>query len=144
MVIKPYTHYIEDEILPLYQSVGWSNYYEHPEMLEKAFAGSLCTLAAYDGEELVGIIRAVGDGHSILFIQDILVCPAYQRCGIGSALMKALLEKYRDVYQIELATDSTEKTVSFYKSLGFLPLHEIGGCAFLKHGTGFGGFSHEN
>ena len=108
MVIKPYSQYCEAEILPLYKAVGWSNYYGHPEMLEKAFAGSLCTLAAYEGENLVGIIRAVGDGYSIVFIQDILVYPAYQRRGIGTALMQALLDRYAHVYQIELATDNTE------------------------------------
>ena len=134
MFIKPYAHYVEAEILPLYKAVGWSNYYEHPEMIEKAYAGSLCILGAYEGEELVGIIRAVGDGYSILFIQDILVYPEYQRRGIGTALMNTLLEQYRNVYQIELATDNTAKTIAFYKSLGFHPLHEIGCCAFLKMG----------
>ena len=134
MVIKPYTHYSECEILPLYKSVGWRNYYEHPAMLKSSFAGSLCILAAYENERLVGIIRAMGDGHSILFIQDILVCPAYQRRGIGTALVKALLERYPHVYQIELATDYTDKTIAFYTSLGFHPLHKIGCCGFLKTG----------
>ena len=134
MVIKPYSHYLETEIVPLYKAVGWSNYYEHPEMIERAYDGSLCILAAYEDEKLVGIIRAVGDGHSILFIQDILVYPEYQRKGIGTALMNALLEKYQKVYQIELATDNTEKTIAFYKSLGFYPLHEIGCCGFLRMG----------
>lgn len=132
MIIKPYSHYIEAEILPLYKAVGWSNYYEHPEMIEKAYAGSLCILAAFEEEKLVGIIRAVGDGHSILFIQDILVYPEYQRKGIGTALMKTMLDRYAHVYQTELATDNTEKTIAFYKSLGFSPLHEIGCCGFLK------------
>ena len=134
MVIDLYSHYNEAEILPLYRSVGWSNYYEHPEMLAKAYANSLYILGAYEDEKLVGIIRAVGDGHSILFIQDILVDPEYQRRGIGTALTNALLEKYQNVYQIELATDNTEKTIHFYKSLGFRPLHEIGCCGFLKFG----------
>ena len=132
MVIKPYIQYSEAEILPLYKAVGWSNYYEHPEMLKKAYAGSLCTLAAYEDETLTGIIRCVGDGYSILFIQDILVYPEYQRRGIGTALMKAVLEKYPHTYQIELATDNTEKTISFYKSLGFRPMQDIGCCGFMK------------
>ena len=95
----------------------------------------LCILAAYEDEALVGIIRAVGDGHSILFIQDILVYPEYQRRGIGTALMKALLDRYAHVYQIELATDNTKKTINFYKSLGFYPLQEIGCRRFLKMGN---------
>ena len=132
MVIKPYTQYSEAEILPLYKAVGWSNYYKHPEMLKKAYAGSLCTLAAYEDETLTGIIRCVGDGYSILFIQDILVYPEHQHKGIGTALMKAVLEKYPHAYQIELATDNTEKTISFYKSLGFRPMQDIGCCGFMK------------
>ena len=134
MVIKPYTQYCEAEILSLYKAVGWSNYWEHPEMLEKAYAGSLCTFAAYEGEKLLGIIRCVGDGYSILFIQDILVYPEHQRKGIGTGLMQTVLEKYPHVYQIELATDNTEKTVSFYKALGFRPLQDIGCCGFIKFG----------
>ena len=135
MIIKSYTHYKKCEILPLYNAVGWSNYYVHPEVLEKAYAGSLCILAAYEGEELVGIIRAVGDGYSILFIQDILVYPEHQRKGIGTALMKTLLDRYAHVYQIELATDNTEKTIVFYKSLGFHDLNDIGCRGFIKNGT---------
>ena len=134
MTIKPYTQYNETEILPLYKSVGWRNYYEHPKMLPKAYAASLCILGAYEDEKLVGILRAVGDGYSILFIQDILVYPEYQHRGIGTALVKAVLEQYPHVYQIELATDNTEKTVSFYKSLDFRPMEEIGCCGFLKMG----------
>ena len=134
MTIKPYTQYSEAEILPLYKAVGWSNYYEHPEMLKKAYAGSLCTLAAYEDETLTGIIRCVGDGYSILFIQDILVYPEHQHKGIGTALMKAVLEKYSHVYQIELATDHTEKTVAFYKSFGFRNLSDIGCSGFMKNG----------
>lgn len=132
MTIKPYSHYEESEILPLYRSVGWSNYYERPEMLQKAYAGSLCILGAYENDKLIGIIRAVGDGHSVVFIQDIIVHPEYQRQGIGTKLMQVMLERYGHVYQIELATDNTEKTIAFYKSLGFCPMHEIGCCGFIK------------
>ena len=134
MIIKPYSLYKEAEILPLYESVGWVFYCKHPEVLEKAFANSLCVLAAYEDDRLVGLIRCVGDGYTILFIQDLLIYPAYQRRGIGTALMNALLEKYPHVYQIELATDNTEKTIAFYKSFGFHNLTDLGCCGFLKNG----------
>lgn len=132
MEIRPYSHYMESEILPLYKAVGWSNYYERPEMLRKAYANSLMILGAYEEENLIGILRAVGDGYSIVLIQDILVYPEYQRRGIGTRLMRAVLERYADVYQLQLATDNTEKTVSFYKSLGFSPMQDIGCCGFMK------------
>jgi len=132
MEIRPYSHYAESEILPLYKAVGWSNYYERPEMLCKAFQNSLCVLGAYEDNTLVGILRAVGDGASILLIQDILVYPQYQRQGIGTKLMQTVLEEYKNVYQVQLMTDDTEKTVTFYKSLGFRPVQEYGGCGFMR------------
>ncbi|MBR3949891.1 MAG: GNAT family N-acetyltransferase [Oscillospiraceae bacterium] len=132
MEIRSYSHYVASEILPLYQAVGWSNYYERPEMLCKAFQNSLCVLGAYEDNTLVGILRAVGDGTSILLIQDILVYPQYQRRGIGTRLVQTALEQYKNVYQIQLMTDNTEKTVAFYRSLGFRPVQEYGGCGFIR------------
>ena len=132
MEIRSCSRYIESEILPLYQAVGWSNYYERPEMLCRAFQNSLCILSAYEDNTLVGILRAVGDGASILLIQDILVHPQYQRRGIGTKLMRAVLERYETVYQIQLMTDNTEKTIAFYKSLGFLPMQECSCVGFVK------------
>lgn len=89
-------------------------------------------LGAYENGELLGIIRAVGDGFTIIFIQDILVYPRYQRKGIGTALLKAVLERYPNVRQIELTTDNTHKTISFYKALGFSEFSEIGCCGFMR------------
>ena len=132
IIINEYNNYEHGEIMNLYKSVGWCSYTERPDMLRKAFEHSLKILGAHDGEKLIGIIRAVGDGYSILFIQDILVLPEYQRKGIGRKLISAMLELYPDVYQTELATDSTEKTVAFYKSCGFLPYPEIGCEGFMK------------
>ena len=48
--ILPYTQNDEMEILNLYESVSWSNYYERPEMLRNAFENSLGTLGAYCGD----------------------------------------------------------------------------------------------
>ena len=101
-------------------------------MLEHAFEHSLKILGAHDKEKLVGIIRAVGDGYSVLFIQDLLVLPEYQRKGIGTKLLKSMLDLYPDVYQTQLVTDNTEKTIAFYKSCGFLPYSKIGCEGFIK------------
>nr|MDY5755497.1 GNAT family N-acetyltransferase [Eubacteriales bacterium] len=132
MEIKEYTAYNETDILSLYSSVGWTAYTEHPDVLRNGFANSLLTLAAYDGEQLLGIIRTVGDGYTIMFVQDILVFPEHQRKGIGSALLRAVLDKFSHVRQIELATDNTPKTIAFYMSMGFREMSEIGCCGFMK------------
>lgn len=130
--IKEYTEYNEEEILNLYRSVGWSNYFNNPLMLKNAYAHSLKVLGAYSEDKLLGIIRVVGDGYSIVHIQDILILTEYQRSGIGTALIKRILEMYKDVYQKSLLTDNTEKTVQFYKSLGFEMDTDIECRAFMK------------
>ena len=68
---------------------------------------------------MVGLVRLVGDGFSSIFVQDLIVLPSYQRQGIGSDLMKEALGDYKDAYQVQLVTDQTEKTLGFYRSLGF-------------------------
>lgn len=128
--IKQYIGFNEHEILNLYKTAGWSNYYNKSEMLINAFGNSLFILGAYDGCELVGIIRVVGDGHSIVHIQDIIVLPSHQRQKIGTELLSSILEKYKDVYQITLLTDNTEKTKKFYESLKFKDLADINCLAF--------------
>ena len=112
--------------------MGWTAYTENIQALKQGYKNSLLVLAAYDNDKLLGIIRAVGDGFTIVFVQDILVFPEKQRQGIGTALLQAVLDRYPDVRQIELATDNTPKTVAFYKSMGFCELSELGCCGFMK------------
>ena len=108
-----------DDVLPLYQAVGWTNYTNQPQMLEQALSHSLATYLARDGEKIVGLVRLIGDGFSSVFVQDLVVLPSYQRQGIGSTLMKQALSDYQDTYQIQLAKEESEKTLGFYRSLGF-------------------------
>lgn len=132
MQIREYTAYSADEILRLYAAVGWTAYTKDAQALEQGFRNSLLVLAAYENDALRGILRAVGDGATIVFIQDILVHPDHQRQGIGTALMRALLHRYANVRQIELMTDDTPETASFYRSLGFAPLSELGCRGFMR------------
>ena len=108
-----------EDVLHLYQAVGWTNYTHQPQMLERALSHSLVIYLALDGDAVVGLIRLVGDGFSSVFVQDLIVLPSYQRQGIGSSLMKEALEDYKDADQVQLVTEETEKNVGFYRSLGF-------------------------
>ena len=108
-----------EDVLHLYQAVGWTNYTHQPQMLEQALSHSLVIYLALDGDAVVGLIRLVGDGFSSVLVQDLIVLPSYQRQGIGRALMKEALEDYKDAYQVQLVTDQTERTLEFYRSMGF-------------------------
>ncbi|NQQ33588.1 GNAT family N-acetyltransferase [Streptococcus suis] len=112
-------------VLDLYDSVGWTGYTNRPDMLHQALEHSLFVLAAFDGNRLVGLLRAVGDGHSIVFIQDILVLPTYQRQGIGRHLLEQAIAHFPEIYQLHLLTDNTEKTRSFYEAIGFTAVDSL-------------------
>ena len=123
-----------EEILPLYEAVGWSNYTSNPTMLQNALEHSLFLISARDEDgKLVGFLRAVGDGYSILYIQDIIVLPEYQRQGIGTQLLRQTLEHFKDVYQIILTTDSELKTIAFYEANGFTALSKYGCTSFMAN-----------
>ncbi len=108
-----------DDVFYLYQAVGWTNYTNQPQMLEQALSHSLAIYLALDSDTVVGLIRLVGDGFSSVLVQDLIVLPNYQHQGIGSALMKESLEDFKEAYQVQLATEQTEKNVGFYRSMGF-------------------------
>ena len=128
MVIEPLEAY---DALELYAAVGWTNYTARPEMLERAFSGSLCALAARAGGRLAGVVRAVGDGASVLYVQDLLVLPEYQRRGLGGLLLRELLARYPDVYQTVLLTDDTPEHAAFYESAGFKSAEKYGCGAYV-------------
>ena len=123
-----------EEIFPLYEAVGWTNYTSNPTMLKNALEHSLFLISARDEEgNLIGFLRAVGDGFSIVYIQDIIVLPEYQRQGIGTQLLRQTLEYFKEVYQIILTTDSELKTIAFYEANGFTALSKYGCTSFMAN-----------
>lgn len=132
MEIREYRTYDPSEMVPLYTSVGWTAYTDDLDALRQGFEHSLLTLAAYLGDQPVGILRAVGDGHTVVFVQDILVYPEHQRKGVGTALLQELLSRFHHVRQIQLLTDNTPETIGFYRALGFWELSEMGCCGFMR------------
>lgn len=127
-------------LVELYSSVGWTNYTKAPDVLTAGVAASHWVLTAWeqtaDSEHLVGLIRIVGDGKTIAYIQDILVDPSYQRRGIGTELMRRALEESEGIRQVVLMTDDTPKTRAFYYSHGFKTGEEYKGLAFAKYDFG--------
>ena len=99
-----------------------------------AIKNSLLTVTAWDGSKLVGLIRIVGDGVTIIYIQDILVLKSYKRKGIGTYLINTVCEEYKAVRQKVLLTDDTPETREFYESLGFVSCDKGQLVSFVKFG----------
>ena len=130
--LKKLTQVKEAEIMPLYREAGWKNYVSQPEMLMASYLNSLFILGAYDEDQLVGVIRVVGDGYSIIYIQDLIVSKSYQNQGIGKKLVEKVLHTFEDVYQKVLLTDRDPKLMHFYSSLGFVADEEVNCISFIQ------------
>ena len=108
-----------EKLMNLYQNVGWSAYTEDLDLLKNAILKSLDVITAWEDEKLVGLIRTIGDGLTILYIQDILVLNEYQKKGVGSMLLEEILEKYKHVRQKVLLTEEAKDVRHFYEKNGF-------------------------
>ena len=117
----------------LYTSVKWTGYTNDLPKLLRAISKSDLVISAWNGEELVGLIRAVTDEETVAYIQDILVFPAYNKQGVGSQLMRRMLAELKGIRQIVLMTDQGEASLplhDWYRSFGFKPYEDWGTIGF--------------
>lgn len=122
----------EQSLLELYGSVGWTAYTTDSKQLMKAVEQSLKVITVWQEKELIGLIRSVGDGETILYIQDLLVHPTYQKQGIGTALMKKMVEAYPNVRQKVLLAENDPVIKRFYEKNGFHLAEQQGAVCFYK------------
>lgn len=111
------------EVIQIYDSQNWSNYLADETRLKCAFDQSFYVLGAFDSGELVGFVRCVGDGEFIIYVQDLIIRPSHLRIGIGSELMGRAAERFSNVRQFLLITDSADEAANaFYRAIGMTEL----------------------
>lgn len=120
------------DLKTLYEDVEWYAYTRDLNQLQQALENSLYVLTAWEGERLVGLIRVVGDGLTIVYIQDILVLNSYQNQGIATELMNRVIAKYKDVRQKVLLTEEVPNVRHFYEKNGFSSCDQGTLVAFAK------------
>jgi GNAT superfamily N-acetyltransferase len=103
-----------DEVNAAYAWVEWP---QREAWRIEAMSRSCTWFAARDGKELVGIARLLDDGGLHAAVWDLIVRPDYQRRGIGSALLTAILERCTDRRLVALV--STPSAVPFFAAMGF-------------------------
>ena len=114
-----------EAIKNLYQQHGWLAYLQDDQKLARAFEHSLYTLGAYNGGELVGFIRCVGDGEHIVLVQDLIVDREFQKQKIGTTLFKMVWDRYAHVRMFHVVTDIEDPVDNhFYQSFGMKKLEE--------------------
>lgn len=114
------------QVVELYGSVGWSAYTRDTEALTGSLRGSDFVCIAEEDGQLLGLARALSDGFTICYLQDVLVAPSAQRRGIGAELVRRVMAAHEKVRQFVLLTDDEPGQHAFYRSLGLLDVADDG------------------
>lgn len=101
----------------LFRSVNWESG-DYPERLARAMRNSEHVITAWDGERLVGLVRALDDGETVAFVHYLLVDPCYQGCHIGDTLMKMLMQRLTGRLYVKVMPSDPE-SMGFYARYGF-------------------------
>lgn len=112
-----------DAVVALYEAGGW--WTEEPrsrEIIPAMVRGSFCFMVARDGERYIGMGRALSDGVSDAYIQDVVVLKEYRGRGIGAELVRRLAQFCADRGLPWIGLVAEPGTRHFYTSLGFRPL----------------------
>lgn len=86
--------------------------------IARMLAGADLTLSAWDGDRLVGICRALTDYSYCCYLSDLAVDAAYQRQGIGRALVARLREGLGD--EVTLVLLSADGAMDYYPRIGMM------------------------
>jgi GNAT superfamily N-acetyltransferase len=110
---------LDNESLNVLLAAAW---YDHTERdFRPVLQHSLTYITARDGERLVGFVNLAWDGGIHAFLLDTTVHPAYQRRGIGQALVQHAIEAAQTAGMRWLHVDYLPHLESFYRHCGFRP-----------------------
>ena len=112
----------------LYQDAGW--WEENDEAgdgcawIDDLVRQSFCFVGAFCGSELIGMGRAVSDGVSDAYIQDVVVLKKFRRAGVGNRIIRAIIHflRARRIGWIGLIAEPG--TRPFYEGLGFAAMQD--------------------
>lgn len=119
-----------EEYLSIRQRVKWKALLEEQATL--ALKNSLYVVGAYQDDKLVAMGRLVGDASVICYVQDLIVDPEYQRTGIGSLVLRSLIDYVENLRmegsQMMLCLMCAKGREQFYEKHGFIsrPTGELG------------------
>jgi len=109
--------------------VGWQNP-PSPVTHLKILNNSYCSFIAIDTDhnKVIGFINAISDGVLSVYIPLLEVLPEYQGLGIGSQLVKLILNEFKDIYMIDICHD--ENLIPYYEKFG---AHKVCGSVFRNY-----------
>ena len=110
-----------EQLKCLYKEAGWWSEDDDtdPDLMNKIIQGSFCFAVASIGDKVIGMGRAISDGVSDAYIQDVAVLSELRGKGIGVLIMDEIVKYLRNKNINWIALISEPKAVSFYQRYGF-------------------------
>ena len=103
------------QVRRLYETVDWGH--GRSEHGIRAAIEASVALGAWDGDRLVGFVRALSDGAYRAYVEDVMVDPDYRGRRIGERMVAELLRALQDVEIVSLFC--LPQRVAFYERNGF-------------------------
>jgi GNAT superfamily N-acetyltransferase len=103
-------------LVRLLRSVGWDRRTADVDRLGRALERSILMVTAWDGDELVGFTRELGDGVFGSSVAMVVVDPRWQGLGVAERLIRMVIEGRDDIRFTLGAAPGLEP---FYERLGF-------------------------
>jgi spermidine synthase len=109
------------EIISLYRNQGWWQASDdgQNDLLHRLIAGSHAFVIAVWEGAVVGIGRALSDGVSDAYIQDLTVSSSFRRQGIGRMILKTLLEQLSEDGISWIGLIAEPGSAQFYQTFDF-------------------------
>ena len=102
----------------LYEDAGWWEG-DDSSYLNDAVKGSCVFVGAFEAGKMIGMGRALSDGVSDAYIQDIVVLTSHRGQGIGKKIIKALVLNLKEKGVDWIGLVAVPGSQKFYKALGF-------------------------
>jgi N-acetylglutamate synthase-like GNAT family acetyltransferase len=103
------------QVQRLYHTVDWGHNRDE-DGIEKTIEAGVA-VGAWDGERLVGFVRALTDGLYRAYIEDVIVDPEYRGHQIGERMVAVMVDTLSDVEIVSLFC--LPERVAFYGRNGF-------------------------
>ncbi|MHB0994791.1 MAG: GNAT family N-acetyltransferase [Elusimicrobiales bacterium] len=108
-------------IITIYKAQGWWRRATRAR-LDRLIRGSLCFVVAERDGRIIGMGRAIGDGVSDAYLQDIAVLKCERGAGAGAGMVRALTRRLRRGGVRWIALIAQDGSEPFYSGLGFTRL----------------------
>jgi len=107
--------------LELFNTTGWNDMYRvSAGDLQRSLTRSWHAISAFEEKRLVGFGRLLSDGVLYAVVFDVIVAPELQRQGIGTGIMRRLLQRCESHGIRDVLLFSAAGTPAFYRRFGFV------------------------